>query len=161
MTLIKIQRIDLTETQHQQALLDVLNQYAQDPMGGGTPLSAETCCQLVPALSQRCDYYGLLAFDNNTPVGLLNAFEGFSTFYARPLLNIHDLAVVSDYRGQGIAKQLLQQAQNYCEQRQFCKLTLEVLADNQVAQSVYKKFGFAPYQLSAAAGCAQFWEKKL
>ena len=35
------------------------------------------------------------------PVGLATTFEGFSTFAAKPLINIHDIAVLPDYRGRG------------------------------------------------------------
>ena len=41
----------------------------------------------------------LLAYADGQPAGLLNAFLGFSTFAAAPLLNIHDLIVNRDYRG--------------------------------------------------------------
>jgi ribosomal protein S18 acetylase RimI-like enzyme len=42
-----------------------------------------------------------------------------------------------------------------------CKLTLEVLARNQVACSAYRNFGFTAYGLAPSLGEAQFWEKLL
>jgi len=42
-----------------------------------------------------------------------------------------------------------------------CKLTLEVLEGNAVAQAAYKASGFAGYQLDPKMGKAMFWQKKL
>ena len=40
-------------------------------------------------------------------VGLIDCFAGFSTFAAKPLLNVHDIVVHASRRGQGIAQALL------------------------------------------------------
>jgi ribosomal protein S18 acetylase RimI-like enzyme len=40
-------------------------------------------------------------------------------------------------------------------------LTLEVLQGNQAAQNLYRKFGFADYQLAPENGNALFWQKSL
>jgi len=51
--------------------------------------------------------FSVLAFaggDETTPVGLVNCFEGFSTFACRPLVNVHDVAVLGSYRGRCIAQ---------------------------------------------------------
>jgi ribosomal protein S18 acetylase RimI-like enzyme len=42
-----------------------------------------------------------------------------------------------------------------------CKLTLEVLEGNHIAQAAYKSFGFNGYELNPQTGRALFWEKKL
>ncbi|WAJ70458.1 GNAT family N-acetyltransferase [Catenovulum adriaticum] len=107
------------------------------------------------------DYTGWLAYWQNQAVGLLNAFEGFSTFYAKPLLNIHDLTVQPEHRGKGIAKALMQTAEQYAVKHHYCKLTLEVLDENQVAKKLYQSSGFKAYQLAENAGVAEFWEKPL
>lgn len=41
----------------------------------------------------------LLAFVEDEPVGVAVCFFELSTFKTRPLLNIHDLAVLPQYRG--------------------------------------------------------------
>ncbi|MEX5689713.1 GNAT family N-acetyltransferase, partial [Pseudomonas silesiensis] len=46
-------------------------------------------------------------------------------------------------------------------QRGCCKLTLEVLEGNEVAQGAYRKLGFDNYQLSPETGRAMFWQKAL
>ncbi len=45
--------------------------------------------------------------------------------------------------------------------RDCCKLTLEVLEGNHIAQAAYTKFGFSGYELDPEMGRALFWEKKL
>lgn len=157
----EVMRADLTRPEHAQALVELLNHYACDPMGGGKPLSGWVQNNLASELSKRDDALILLAFDNKKALGLLTAFEGFSTFHCRPLLNIHDIIVTPDYRGQGIAQQLLSEAEHIARQRDYCKLTLEVLAGNSVAQGAYRKFGFRGYELDPTMGQALFWEKRL
>ncbi|EWH11770.1 histone acetyltransferase HPA2 protein [Catenovulum agarivorans DS-2] len=159
--MISVIPTDITNADHQQALLAALNNYALDPMGGAAPLSDYVQQNLVNKLKQRSDYYGWLAFDGDKVIGLLNAFEGFSTFYAKPLLNIHDIAIDKDYRGQGLSKQLLNAAEQHCRTHDYCKLTLEVLRENSIAKDLYEGFGFAPYQLSIEGGPAEFWQKML
>ncbi len=46
-------------------------------------------------------------------------------------------------------------------ERGYCKLTLEVLEGNIVAQNAYKKLGFSGYELDEKTGKAMFWEKVL
>jgi len=44
-----------------------------------------------------------LALDRDQPVGIVTCFVGFSTFAARPLVNVHDLHVTKDYRRRGVS----------------------------------------------------------
>ncbi len=156
-----IVRADLSNSLHAHALIELMSLYACDPMGGGVDLSDEVKVGLAAALHQRSDVRIVLAFDGDQAVGLANCFEGFSTFLCKPLLNIHDIIVRPGYRGQGISHQLLQEVENIASETGCCKLTLEVLEGNDVAQSAYKKFGFRPYELDPHMGNAVFWEKKL
>lgn len=152
---------DFKDPIHQQAIIDLLDHYAQDPMGGGSPLSEFARDNLISAMAERSFAISLLAFDQQRPVGLLNAFEGFSTFACKPLINIHDIVVHRDYRGKGISKRLLRQIEEIALAKSCCKLTLEVLSNNEIAKSAYRSCGFNDYQLKPEAGVALFWEKKL
>ena len=139
---------------HAQALLALLDGYARDPMGGATPLTPQTRAQLIPALASRSDALTLLACAGDTPVGLANCFEAFSTFAAAPVLNIHDLYVAPSARGTGIIQALLAEIQRIARAKNCCKITLEVLGTNARAQSAYRRDGFVD------AG-ALFWQKPL
>lgn len=139
----------------------LLDGYARDPMGGGEPLDPGVRERLVPALAAFPGAFSLLAMDGEDAVGLANCLTGFSTFAARPLVNIHDLAVAADRRGQGIGRQLMQAIEAEARARGACKITLEVLSGNRTARALYADLGFREYALDAEAGTAQFWEKKL
>jgi len=156
-----IREIDLSIAHDSAALLELLDGYARDPMGGGQPLSAEVRAVLIPQLKQCGPYLGVIAWHDETPVGLANCFEGFSTFAARPLLNIHDIVVTQSVRGTGLSQRLLAKVEELARARGCCKLTLEVLSNNHIAQGAYSKFGFDAYQLDPEAGQALFWQKKL
>ena len=139
----------------------MLDHYASDSAGGGVPLADEVKRMLPLRLAQRTDSFSFLAFVGDRPVGLLNAFEGFSTFAAAPLLNIHDVVVHQEFRGRGIAGRLLEAAETLARSRGCCKLTLEVLSANHAALSLYQRRGFANYSLDDAFGHAIFLQKKL
>jgi ribosomal protein S18 acetylase RimI-like enzyme len=55
----------------------------------------------------------------------------------------------------------LQSAEQIAIELGCCKLTLEVLEHNYIAQKAYRSFGFAGYELNPNMGKALFWEKKL
>ncbi len=154
---------DLADPVHADAFLSLLDHYAADPMGGGTGLSDYAKRRLPERLRSHPGFVGFIAWEGEggEAVGLLNAFEGFSTFAARPLLNLHDIVVRADRRGRGIGQALLEAAEGAARARGCCKLTLEVLANNGRALASYARFGFRPYELDPAAGQALFLEKKL
>lgn len=152
---------DFARPAHCAAFLDLMDHYASDPMGGSKGLSAYAKSHLIDRLSARPDFVSLLAFESGVGVGLLNAFEGFSTFAARPLLNIHDVVVRDLWRGRGIGRQLFAAIEIQARDRDCCKLTLEVLEGNTAARSAYARLGFASYQLDPRAGQALFLEKPL
>jgi len=159
--MINIIKADLNNALHAEALILLLNCYAKDPMGGGEALSDFTKTNLVAEIQKRSDVTVILAFEGDKPVGIINCIEGFSTFASKPLMNIHDVYVAPDYRGTGVATQLLQAAEDLAIEKKCCKVTLEVLEGNEPAKSTYLKFGFAAYELDPKMGKAMFWEKKL
>ncbi|MDD2885852.1 MAG: GNAT family N-acetyltransferase [Dechloromonas sp.] len=153
--------VDLKNERISSAWLALLDHYAQDPMGGGKALSAAARDSLIPALVDLPAFHGALAMAGTEAVGLINCFTGFSTFAARPLLNVHDLVCRAGWRGQGVAQALLAWAEARARALGCCKLTLEVLANNHPALAAYARAGFAPYELDPAAGQAVFLQKVL
>lgn len=158
---LRVVPLDLADAQHVAAFLDLLEHYARDPMGGGNGLLPETRATLVDALKVLPGFHGALAFAGQTPVGLINCFTGFSTFAAKPLLNVHDLVVHEAQRGRGIAQALLTWAERRAQALGCCKLTLEVLSNNRRAMAVYQRAGYVPYELDPAAGQALLLQKTL
>lgn len=157
----EIIRADYRNPAHATAIVTLMQAYAQDIMGGGEPIAGDIISVLVERLSAVPGAVSILAFVDGQPAGLANCFEGFSTFAARPLLNIHDLVVASDFRGKGIARALMAEAEVVARERGCVKLTLEVLEGNAVAQSLYQSLGYGDYVLDPAMGRALFWQKTL
>ena len=158
---ITARRADYQNAGDAQALVSLLDAYARDPAGGGVPLSEFAKSHLVPALASRPQAFSVLAFDSEVPVGLVNCIEGFSTFACRPLVNVHDVAVLASHRGRRIGELMLALVEVLARERGACKLTLEVLSGNRSAMTLYQRCGFAPYQLDPALGDARFLQKKL
>jgi ribosomal protein S18 acetylase RimI-like enzyme len=152
---------DLNDCQHQTAILQLINAYARDPMGDGRDLPAVVRDRLISGLRQHPTSLVFLAFDAEIPVGIAVCFVGFSTFAARPLINIHDLAVIPDYRGLGIGRLLLKGVEAKGRELGCCKLTLEVREDNHRAQRLYQRFGFGDTSNELRAGRHWFLQKRL
>jgi len=150
-----------TNSQENIDFVELLDHYAKDIMGGGEPLPENVKSGLVASLKARPHAISLLAYKDDTAVGLLNAFEGFSTFANKPLVNIHDIIVRQGYRANGVGQYLLKAVEDIAVTRGCCKLTLEVLSHNELAKNSYQKFGFAAYALDESMGHALFWEKKV
>jgi len=163
-TLVRVCRADYGRAGHAAAVVAMLDAYARDPMGGSQGLSDFAKSNLVAALLARPQAYSVLAFAGEgdaTPVGLVNCIEGFSTFACRPLVNVHDVAVLPGYRGQRIGERMLTLAEDIAIERGACKLTLEVLSGNAGAMRLYQRIGFANYELDPAMGQAGFMQKWL
>lgn len=158
---VDVCRADYSNPIHAAALVMLLDAYAQDPMGGNHPLSDFAKAHVVAALAARSQAYSVLAFAGDQAVGLVNCMEGFSTFACRPLVNVHDVAVLATHRGQRVAEKMLILAESIALERGACKLTLEVLQGNVGAYRLYQRLGFANYELDPAMGQAQFMQKWL
>ena len=158
---IDIVRVDYRDPVHAAALVGLLDDYARDPAGGGTALTAEVRAGLPAALAARPQAFSVLAFDGAQPVGLVNCIEGFSTFACRPLVNVHDVIVSASHRGRRIVERMFAIVQEESVARGACKLTLEVLEGNTAALRAYAREGFAAYRLDPAFGAAVFLQKKL
>ena len=158
---IEIVEADLDRPEHQHAILDLTDAYARDPMGNGKPLSAEVRGALIPGLRHHPTTVIFLAYLGNNAIGIANCFIGFSTFAARPLINISDLAVLPDYREQHTGRRLLEAVERKAREIGCCKLTIEVQENNHRARHVYDTVGFSQAVYVEAAGGALFLSKPL
>jgi ribosomal protein S18 acetylase RimI-like enzyme len=158
---IDIVRVDYNDTKQAQDLVFLLNEYAKDPMGGGEPLSQSTQQNLPNALAQTAGAFSFIIYVDTKPAALVNNLMGFSTFKCKPLVNIHDVTVMPEYRGLGLSQKLLSAVEEHAQELGCCKITMEVLSANEVAKNAYMKYGFKGYELDPEAGHALFWEKSL
>ena len=158
---IKVIEADLSRAEHQDAILQLLDAYSMDPMGDGHPLSDTARRDLIPGLRQHPTTAVFLAYHGSEPVGLAICFRGFSTFAARPLVNIHDFSVLPEHRGHGIGRLLLATIEQYARTTGCCKLTLEVQENNHRAKSIYAAAGFSQMRYVPEAGGSLNLSKQL
>ena len=161
MVKVEIVEADLDRPEHQKAVLELTDAYARDSMGNGKPLSDEVRRNLISGLREHPTTTIFLAYQGRNAIGIANCFIGFSTFAARPLINIQDLAVLPGHREQGIGRLLLEAVERKGQEIGCCKLTIEVQENNHRARHVYASVGFSQAVYVEAAGGALFLSKLL
>src|SRR5207247_6977182 len=92
----------------------------------GRALAHEALARLIDGLRRHPTTLIFLAYLQGQAAGIATCFLGFSTFFARPLLNIHDFAILPQHRGRGLARHLLRAVEAKALELGCCKLTLEV-----------------------------------
>jgi len=147
---------NLADPSHQAAIVELLDMYCRDEFGDGQALSAEARANLIPGLMRHGGARVFLAYEGVRPAGVAICLLGFSTFRARPLINIHDIAVHPDFRGKGMGQALLAAVEEYASEHGCGKVTLEVRSDNHRAMAAYRKAGFESTEPET-----WFWAKKL
>jgi ribosomal protein S18 acetylase RimI-like enzyme len=157
---LRIVRADLEDPQHRAAVLAMTRAYARDPMGNGRDLPEGVQEVLVDRLRAHPTTLIFLAVDGDEAVGIATCFLGFSTFAARPLVNIHDIHVLREYQRRGVARSLLEAVEEEARELGCCKLTLEVLESNGPASALYEKLGFVG-EYEPGGSVALFRQKKL
>ncbi len=152
---VMIVQANLDDSVHQRAVVEMVNAYARDPMGRGEDLPAAVRAGLIDGLRGHPMSLIFLALDGGRPVGIAVCFVGFSTFFAKRLINVHDLAVVPEYRYKGVGRRLLERVEATARERGYCKVTLEVHAVNLPAQRLYRNVGFQ--NIGGEGGTARVW----
>lgn len=143
---VQIQLADLSDTLQAETLIDILDAYAREPNGQSAPLTDAAKANLVDGLRSHATAFVLLAFvdEQPAPVGAAVCFWGYSTFAGKPLVNLHDFAVLPSYRGRGIGKAMLAELERRARARGCAKITLEVHNTNEGAKRLYAAEGFGP-----------------
>lgn len=161
---LAIELADFARREDVEAFLALLDAYARDPMGGGAALPGDVKMRLIPDLKGRMlrgDALVLIARRAQKPVGVAVCFASYSTFRGRPVLNLHDLAVLPEERGTGVGRRLLQAVEDAALARRCCKVTLEVREDNSRARAIYERAGYVDYSPGGERTRTLFIEKKL
>jgi ribosomal protein S18 acetylase RimI-like enzyme len=160
-TPVTVIEADLTNPQHQRDVVELTAAYACDAMGNGRPLPPEVLERLIDGLQKHPTTIIFLAYADQRAAGIATCFLGFSTFAARPLVNIHDFAVLPEFRGRGVGRALMQEVERSARQRGCAKITLEVQENNLRARRIYEAAGFAQACYGEANGGSLFFSKTL
>lgn len=152
---------DLENETDQKAILALLNSYAKDLQGYNRGLPDSVLDSLIAEIRKTNISEIFLARVNDVYAGMAICFRGFSTFHAKPVLNIHDFSVLPEYRKQGIGTKLLAAIEEKSKKLNCCKITLEVQEKNATAVRVYEKSGFTKTGYDPDAGNALFYSKSL
>jgi ribosomal protein S18 acetylase RimI-like enzyme len=153
---IEVKKADLGDSGQVAGIIEIIDSYAREPLAGGQALTPEVRDQLSDELDSVPGLVIFLALLDGEPAGAAVCFLGYSTFKARPLLNIHDLAVLPKLRSRGLGRALLEAVEHYARDLGCCKLTLEVREENVGARRLYRGFGFGTEVLPTI-----FLEKRL
>jgi len=154
--MLKIIECDFKNALHRQKIVDLIDAYMKDPMGGGKPMPEKNKQPLMYGLAAHPCAFVLFAMDNDDFIGIATCFVNFSTFNVKPYINVHDLAVLRNYRGLGIGRKLLQRVIDIAKEKGYCKVSLEVRNDNINAQGLYRSLGFGESDPPM-----HFWERKV
>jgi len=158
---ITVREADLADPGQAAALVEMLDAYMRDPMQAGSPPSTQVKRELTPGLRAHPACYVFFALRGEKPIGFAICFLGFSTFMARPLINIHDIFVQGSDRGVGIGKLILDRIEAQARSLNGCAITLEVREDNHRARGLYRKFGFERAEVGSQRVPMEFWRKGL
>ncbi len=142
---LRIQEADLSDPQHASAIVEIVDSYARGPGGQNSPLDDLARDNMAKGLSDHPMATVYLAFADDRAVGVAVCVWSFSTFAGKPIVNIHDLAVLPDFQNRGIGRALLDTVEREARERGCCKVTLEVQDSNSGAKNLYRNTGFGPW----------------
>ena len=154
--LYSIIQLDWQIILHIKAIKLCIKTYMNDSMGDASEHSHAESEMLIRGLREHPKGIYFLAFKGKNPAGCIICFEVFSTFHAKPVINIHDIIVLPVFRGIGIGRALLSRIIEEAHCRNCSKITLEVREDNLAAQKLYISENF-----SECSPPMKFWIKNL
>ena len=118
-------------------LFDLYRQFYKQPS------DPERCRQyLEQRLSAGESIVFLATTDDGNAVGFTQLYATFCSVELIPRLVLYDLYVEQEFRQQGIAKALMDEAVRFARKNSFKRLTLETAVDNIPGQSLYEKEGW-------------------
>ena len=128
---------DLISSRDNDAIVQLLNEFMFSDNSTG-----KIGLDIIPKLISLGNSKVYLCEADNNVIGIAMCFLGFSTYYQKELLNIHDFYIQDKYQGKGVGKCFLKYIEEDCTKNGICRITLEVLGDNANAIKVYKHCGF-------------------
>ena len=79
---------------------------------------------------------------SETVMGFVNLYPSYSTLSLKRLWILNDLGVSREFRGQGIAKELINEVLSFARETKAVRVELKTQTTNLGAQNLYKSLGF-------------------
>lgn len=107
-----------------------------------------TCSSLTESMKKRIQqdfkqqkWEGLLAYENQKPVGMIVFFESYSTTLANPCFFLHDFFVLPKYQSKGIGTALFKECVRISKERGYTRIEWNVHNNNYSAIHFYEQQG--------------------
>lgn len=98
--------------------------------------------EFLTARFNRGESVVFIAHEDNTPVGFVQLYPGFSSVSLARTFVLNDLFVRERWRRSGIASQLMAAAVEFAKSSGAVRLSLSTAITNETAQAVYKSSGW-------------------
>lgn len=138
----EIKIADLTNQNDKNDIIELIKGFNGESTSGGG-LDSSVLNELIPNIIEFGNYLIYLAYVDGKAAGFSICFEGFSTFKAKKILNIHDFYISNEFQGNGYGYLLMKHIIDDAGNRGYCKITLEVYSTNPRAINLYRKCGFS------------------
>ncbi len=123
-----------------EVIADLFNQYRQFYQQSSDIDAAKTF------LSQRLKNDESVIFlatnADGEALGFTQLYPTFCSVLMQPIFVLYDLFVSENARKQGVAKQLMQRAEDYAREKGAAELSLATAKDNRQAQALYEQTGY-------------------
>jgi len=107
-------------------------------------ISGEKVIQMMTGLIEKGAYY-LVYKENDSIAGWILVGTNTDYFTEKEIGFIYDVYVLSEFRGKGISKKLVQAGIEELKRNGYEEVRLNVFSTN-FAQEIYEKIGFTPLQ---------------
>lgn len=134
--MIQVLEADLS---HLDKVLPLFNKYRKFYDVENKPKEAE---EFLRKRMQGNESKIFLAVTDNKPIGFVQLYPSFSSLSLKPVWILNDLFVEENYRNKGVGKLLLGASKEFAKKTNSKGLTLTTGIENEIAQSLYEKFGF-------------------
>ena len=88
-------------------IIKVLEDYKSDKMGNSSSYSRDEKDSLLRLFDSFSNVFIFTIYKDEKLAGGAVCFKTFSTFKCKPLINIHDFCIISEFRSQGFGKSLM------------------------------------------------------
>ena len=122
-------------------LIDIIEEYRSSCGFEASP--AETK-RFFLTLMEKKESVIFLAINetSETVMGFVNLYPSYSTLSLKRLWILNDLGVSREFRGQGIAKELINEVLSFARETKAVRVELKTQTTNLGAQNLYKSLGF-------------------